>query len=455
MDGLIEALAGAGRRRGGNGRLRSERVSAGRHRRQCHRDRQACGNGAGRLYRPCHHRRRGARRRLGARAGGKRAGRCQALCQPGVRHDAGHGRKLGNGQFLAAASRSRRQGARRARGRRCQAVEHRARGARRRQGSDHPRRHAAACDVRILGSRGPFHGRSRQGRAQGPAGFQVDRATCAAGGRSGQVRRQCAIHVGHRIPRHARGFAPACAAVRGDGAGLRRDGRLRGPRGGQNRASAARNRRDRQQFLGRQARPRRSRGELGREPCREAQLGRADGRLSAPRRAARTLGAQAGRCRRRPARRGAHDLRRLRVSLPGACPHGAPRCGGQAHRGQLRNLGGRPVPNHRPIERRKDLRPHARAGHHSHALCGRQLRPARQRVVRFHRRGGLDREGARCGRYADQTAVDARRRHRRGSVSTHVLPQARGGAERARRAQQLEARHRRPVHHEPALRSRR
>ena len=108
------------------------------------------------------------------------------------------------------------------RGRRRQGVEHRALGARRRQGSGHPRRHAAACDVRILGSRGPFHGRSRQGRAQGPAGFQVDRATCAAGGRSGQVRRHRAIHVGHRIPRHARGVAQACAAVRGDGAGLRR-----------------------------------------------------------------------------------------------------------------------------------------------------------------------------------------------------------------------------------------
>ena len=64
-------------------------------------------------------------------------------------------------------------------------------------------------------------------------------------------------------------------------------------------------------------------------------------------------------------------------------------------------------------------------------------------------------KGARCRRYADQAAVDARGRHRRRPVSAHVFPQARGGVERAGRAHRLEACHRRPVHHDRHARSRR
>ena len=75
-----------------------------------------------------------------------------------------------------------------------------------------------------------------------------------------------------------------------------------------------------------------------------------------------------------------------------------------------------------------DRRARSAAGEHPHAVCGRQLRPARQHGVGLHRRGGLDRQGAGRRRHADQAAVDARGRHPRRPLSADVLPQARSGA---------------------------
>ena len=89
----------------------------------------------------------------------------------------------------------------------------------------------------------------------------------------------------------------------------------------------------------------------------------------------------------------------------------------------------------------------SRAGQHPYAVCRRQLRPARQRRIGLHRRGGIDCQGLRGRRHADQAAVDARGRPPRRAVSADVLSQARGGPEREEGAHRLAACHRRPVHH--------
>ena len=61
--------------------VRAQRLPAHRRRQQRDGDCQACRDGPGRLHRHRHDRRRGARRRLGAGARRKRAGRRQALRQ--------------------------------------------------------------------------------------------------------------------------------------------------------------------------------------------------------------------------------------------------------------------------------------------------------------------------------------------------------------------------------------
>ena len=77
-----DVRAGPDRRQRRRGRLRAERVPAHRQGQHGHRDREAPGNGPGRLHRPADVDRRGARRRVVAGARGRRARRCQALQQP-------------------------------------------------------------------------------------------------------------------------------------------------------------------------------------------------------------------------------------------------------------------------------------------------------------------------------------------------------------------------------------
>ena len=146
----------------------------------------------------------------------KRAGRCQALRQSRLRHDAGHRRQHGHGQFLDAAARGGRQGAgdagRRSRGGvECAAgeltVERRRRPSRAEQ---------APGDVRRLGGSGRPAG-AEQGGAQGPEGLQAHRPAAAAGRRAGQERRHGAIHARCDLPGHAGGAAAAPAAVRRHG----------------------------------------------------------------------------------------------------------------------------------------------------------------------------------------------------------------------------------------------
>ena len=198
--------------------------------------------------------------------GGERAGRRQALCESRVRHDAGDGRQLRHGEFLDAASRSRRQGARRARGRSRQGVARSRGGARRGQGCGSAPEDATARDVRLPRSGRPLLADPRQGNAQGSPRFQAHRAKSAESRRAGQVRRHRAVHLGHGISRHARGVAAATAALRRDRAELRRNGGLGRAGGGQGRAGPARSRRDRHRLLGCQAWTGRARQSIGTKP---------------------------------------------------------------------------------------------------------------------------------------------------------------------------------------------
>ena len=134
-------------------RAGTERVRA--HRRGQHRDRarQAPRDGAGRLHRPRHARRRGARRRLEADSRRRRAGRCQALQQPGFGSVPGHGRQHLDREFVRSVAQGRRDGARDA-GRRGRAAlegagerDHRCERRRRAQASG--KRHASASWSRM------------------------------------------------------------------------------------------------------------------------------------------------------------------------------------------------------------------------------------------------------------------------------------------------------------------
>ena len=109
----------------------------------------------------------------------------------------------------------------------------------------------------------------------------------------------------------------------------------------------------------------------------------------------------------------------------------------------VRDLGGLPVPDHRPDECRRAGRPEARAGHHPHAGGGRHLRPARQRrdpttlprspsiakatggkyPVRLIWTREDDITG---GKYRPLNLPSHQRRHRQDGI--HRLPPARGGA---------------------------
>ncbi len=257
---------------------------------------------------------------------------CQALCQSRVRHDAGDGRQLRHGEFLDAASRSRRQGARHA-------------AWPQRPGSGtFPRRsstwtRAWFCTRRRNGSAtfgslvpaaallaGP-----RQGDAQGSQGFQAHRPKSAASRRAGQVRRHRAVHLGHGISRHAGGVAQATAAVRRDGQSFDATGPRpcrAWSRSCRSRAASPWSRR----ASGPPSRDATRSSSMGRNQCREAQLRRHDGGISAARRAAGPLGAQGRRRGRRSARCDSQGLRQLRISVSGARAHGAPRRGGQAYR---------------------------------------------------------------------------------------------------------------------------
>ncbi len=116
-------------------------------------------------------------------------------------------------------------------------------------------------------------------------------------------------------------------------------------RRGQGRAGAARRRRGGEEFLGRQARPRRAQSRLGRFERREAQLRRDDGRVPATRRSAGAARAQAGRCQEGHRRCGPQDFRELRISVSRARADGAAGCRGQARRQELRDLDRRSIPN--------------------------------------------------------------------------------------------------------------
>ncbi len=105
--------------------------------------------------------------------------------------------------------------------------------------------------------------------------------------------------------------------------------------------------------------------------------------------------------------RGPQVIGQLRVPVLGARADGTARCGHQAQRQQLRDLGGRPIPNDRSGERRAHGGVGSAASKHSHALRRRQLRPARQPGFRLHRRSRVHRQGVRRRRHADQAAVDA------------------------------------------------
>ena len=190
---------------------------------------------------------------IGARSGRERAGRCETLRQSRLRHDARHGRQLGDGQFLDAASRGRGQGACGAAGRGGQGME----GARRRTDGG-----ARSCLSRRRQTTGALRGSGKdRGRpagpgkcaAQGPEGLQADRPRGSARRCGGQVRRHRAIHHRRRVARHARGAVEAAAAVRRDRQILRWRRRRCRARGRQSGAGAARCGRGGEGLLGGQA----------------------------------------------------------------------------------------------------------------------------------------------------------------------------------------------------------
>ncbi len=433
-------------RRGPAGRrLRAQRLPADRPGRQCHGDRQARGDGPGRLYRYRHHRRRGTRRGLEQGPRGKRARRRQALRQPGLRHHAGHRRQFGDGQLLDAIARGRGQGARDAgRGRRppVASAGHR---------TAHPRRlrrtsgQPAQGQLRFAGRCGGGTAGAGKSAIEGSQGLPPDRSPGAARRRSRQDRRQCAIHPRRQPARHAGRPAPAPAAVRRHGEIVRRHGDQGDSGGGRGGPGAARRGGGRQGLLGGEARPRRAQGRVGREQGREAWFRGADGGVPQARRATRQARAQGRRRRQGGGRGDPQDRRQLRVPVPRPCADGAAGRGGQADRRQLRDLGRRPVPDRRPGQRGAHRRAEAGAGEDQYALRRRQLRPARQRLVGLYRRGGIDRQGAGRQRRAGEAAMDPRGRHPRRFLPADVLPPARSRARRRRQAGRLATSHRRPV----------
>ena len=309
--------------------------------------------------------------------------------------------------------------------------------------------HAASKRQASFGSlaasrRGPA--RASHGDAERPQGLQADRPPSAARRCGGEIQRHGAIHPRRRAARHARGAAEAAAAVRRNGQILRWHGRECRARRRQSSAGAARRRRGGEELLGRQAGARRAQGRMGRFHGREAQLRGHHGRVPAPRRPTRPARAQGRRCGAGDRGCGPQGVGQLRISLPGSCADGAARCRRQARPGQLRDLGGRSIPNRRSGERRAHGGLGSAASEHPHSVCRRQLRPARQRGLGLHRRSGVDRQGIRRRRHADQAAVDARGRHPRRPLPADVLPQARSGLERRGPAHRLAARHRRPIH---------
>ena len=162
------------------------------------------------------------------------------------------------------------------------------------------------------------------------------------------------------LPGHAGGAAEAAAAVRRDGQVLRCHGGDRGTRRRQSSPGAARRRRGRKELLGRQARAGCAQGRMGRSAGREAQLRRPSwtsigGSPTNPRcPRARTA-----------TRRGDPDaakgLGQLRIPVPGSCADGAARCRRQAQCGQLRDLGGRSIPDRRSGQCRAYRRARARS----------------------------------------------------------------------------------------------
>jgi|HubBroStandDraft_1064217.scaffolds.fasta_scaffold36424_3 hypothetical protein len=248
--------------RGSRGRrpvgLRTECVLA--HRRGQQRDHhcQACRDGSGRLHRHCHGTRRRARRRLGAGAGGKRSCECEALRQFSLRHAAGDGRQLGDGEFLDAAARGRRQGPRDAAHCGLPGVENSGGRTQRRQGSGLAPRQQPPSNLRRAGGQGRGAAGTGQGDAQRPERFQADRAPTPEGRCTFQSRRHRSIHAGCRIARHACRAAQTAATLRGDREIVRCLRRRCRAGCGESSASAAWRGGDREEFLGRQARPRRS-----------------------------------------------------------------------------------------------------------------------------------------------------------------------------------------------------
>ncbi len=129
------------------------------------------------------------------------------------------------------------------------------------------------------------------------------------------MRRDRAIHARCGHARHAGGAAQAPAAVRRDRQILRCNcGRGRAGRR-QGRTGAARHRGRRQELLGRQEGPRRAQGANGTTRTRKSAAPPHHGRVSPARRSARrSPRARTGDAAAAIARRGAEDLRELRVS---------------------------------------------------------------------------------------------------------------------------------------------
>ncbi len=156
--------------------IRAQRLPAHRRRQQRDGDRQAPRNGPGRLHRHRHHRRRRTRRRLGPGARRECARRCEALCQSRLRQHPGNRRQFGHGQFLAAAARGGRKGARDA-----AYCGRQASGMCRRRGTDRlerrrlPRGQQAPGNFRLAGENRGSPAGARPGHAQGSKGLQADR----------------------------------------------------------------------------------------------------------------------------------------------------------------------------------------------------------------------------------------------------------------------------------------
>ncbi len=226
-----------------------------------------------------------------------------------------------------------------------------------------------------------------------------------------QVRRHGAVHARCGVARHAGGAAEAPAAVRrarSSPSMRRRDRAVPGvvkvvqvPRGVAVIAKsfwAAKQGRDALKV------------EWDDTRCREAQLRRHHGRVSAAR---RTAGAARRARKAMPRRRSASAARQsfapatsFRISRTRRWSRSTAVV--KLDGATLRDLGGRSIPNHRSDECGQGGGPRPATGEHPHLVCRRQFRPARQLLVRLHRRSGVHRQGLRRRRHADQAAVDTR-----------------------------------------------